>query len=444
MESENISIEEALPGPREDSLAFDLNSQSFYKKQEDTDVWTPIPRDCVKTHLVNCGYSKKPTGGGNSSVDNRIAEIVDKKSVNYAGELAGHDSGLLKVGKQTYLVTSGADLLTPVEGEWKTVEKLITNMFGAGDQRTYFYSWLKVALCARQAKVIIPGQAVVLAGKAGTGKSLLQLRIITPLLGGRSCKPMQFITGKTTFNKDLTRAEHWMMEDEHASTDIKSRRALGTAIKDITVNTMHRLHSKGKDAFMSVPLFVRLSISLNDEAENMLVLPPLDDSVLGKLMLFKVTSAFTEEVGDTEKRKEFEKQLEVEVPHFAWWLMNKWEIPEDLRDTRFGVKAYANPELLEVFDENAPELVMLELMDRAWFSGDSKQQAVRGKATDLQSQLVATESLVSFEARRLLYQNNTCGTYLGRLAVRCPDRVVKHGCGNGNPHTWTVLPPSTS
>jgi hypothetical protein len=444
METESNSFVEAAPSVTEDNLAFDKSSKNFFRKHSESDMWGEIPRDCVKTHLVNCGYSKKASAGGNSPVENRINEIVDKKAVDYAGELAGHDSGLLKVGKNTYLVTSGADLLKPVEGEWKTVEKLITNMFGDGDQRTYFYSWLKVALCARQAKVIIPGQAVVLAGKAGTGKSLLQLRVITPLLGGRSCKPMQFITGKTTFNKDLTRAEHWMMEDEHASTDIKSRRALGTAIKDITVNTMHRLHAKGRDAVMSAPLFVRLSISLNDEAENMLVLPPLDDSVLGKLMLFKVQSAFTEKVGDTEKRKEFERQLEVEMPHFAWWLMNVWEIPEAIRDTRFGVQAYANPELLDVFDENAPELVMLELMDRAWFSGDSSQKLVRGKATDLQSQLVAAESLVSFEARRLLYQNNTCGTYLGRLAVRRPDRVLKHGCGNGNPHTWTVLPPSTA
>lgn len=253
---------------------------------------------------------------------------------------------------------------------------------------------------------------------------------------------MQFVTGKTTFNKDLTRAEHWMMEDEHASTDIKSRRALGTAIKDITVNATQRLHAKGRDAFMSVPLFIRLSISLNDEAENMLVLPPLDDSVLSKLMLFRVKDAFGAGGGDLEKRKEFETQLAVEMPHFAWWLMNKWTIPEEIRDPRFGVKAYANPELLEVFDENAPELIMLELMDRAWFSGDSPQTLVRGRATDLQSQLVAAESLVSFEARRLLYQNNTCGVYLGRLAVRCPKRVLRHGCGNGNPYTWTVLPPA--
>lgn len=442
MSEDTESLEEALPKPVIDGVVFDRSSSRFFIESEDKKEWSPVLTDSVRTYLASKGLSAKRTkSNGPSEVDLKVLELQRENTVDYAGELAGHGPGLVRTGEASFLVTRGANLVKPVQGEWETLKKFMVNLFGDEEQLHYFYSWARVAVCARQSNVIIPGQAVILAGPAGCGKSLLQQRIITPLLGGRSAKPMQYVTGKTPFNKDLTRAEHWMMEDEHAATDIKSRRALGTAIKDITVNQQHRMHAKGRDACVSVPLFIRLTISLNDEAENMMVLPPLDDSVLGKLMLFHVRNAFDFDINEPEKRLAFEKAMGDELPAFLWFLLNRWVIPTEMQDTRFGVKAYANLEIVEVFDENAPELQMLELIDRAFFSGDSLKEK-HGTATEIQSELVAAESLVSYDARRLLYFNSACGVYLGRLAASRPERVVKRGSRGHRGFAWSIYPPT--
>src|SRR5258708_40122450 len=95
------------------------------------------------------------------------------------------------------------------------------------------------------------------------------------------------MAGLTHFNKDLFAAEHLMIEDEVASTAIKHRRHFATRIKDFTVNEVQSCHAKGRDAISLRP-FWRLTISLNDEPENLLILPPIDESLEDKIMLLKV------------------------------------------------------------------------------------------------------------------------------------------------------------
>src|SRR5204862_7823749 len=92
------------------------------------------------------------------------------------------------------------------------------------DQLSYGFAWLKVAYEALRAGVWRPGPALALAGPRNCGKSLLQ-QLITLILGGRSAKPYRYMRGGTEFNADLFGAEHLCIEDEHCSTDIRSRNA---------------------------------------------------------------------------------------------------------------------------------------------------------------------------------------------------------------------------
>lgn len=57
--------------------------------------------------------------------------------------------------------------------------------------------------------------------------------------------------------------------------DFRSRRNLRSHLKQMTVNEAQRLHAKNRDAIMVKP-FWRLSISLNDEPEDLHVLPTID------------------------------------------------------------------------------------------------------------------------------------------------------------------------
>jgi hypothetical protein len=80
-------------------------------------------------------------------------------------------------------------------------------------------------------------------GRTTAGKSLFQ-NLLTLILGGRTAKPYQYMMGATSFNADLFEAEHLAMEDEHASTDIRTRRHFGSQLKNVTVNDSQRCHGK--------------------------------------------------------------------------------------------------------------------------------------------------------------------------------------------------------
>ena len=46
------------------------------------------------------------------------------------------------------------------------------------------------------------------------------------------------------------------------------------------------------------------------------------------------------------------------------WLENEFEIPVEWRSSRFGVKEFQNPQLLESLDELSPATILLELIDQ--------------------------------------------------------------------------------
>jgi len=80
---------------------------------------------------------------------------------------------------------------------WETIKTLLTQMFG-GEQLEFFYGWLKMAYQSLTEGTFVPGQIPVFAGPRDCGKSLIQNKIITPILGGRDAKPYQYMVGATT------------------------------------------------------------------------------------------------------------------------------------------------------------------------------------------------------------------------------------------------------
>jgi hypothetical protein len=245
-----------------------------------------------------------------------------------------------------------------------------------------------------------------------------------------------------------------MIEDDVASTDIRARRKLSAGIKKVTVNTTQRCHPKGKTAFMLTP-FWRLSISLNDEPENLLILPPLDDSLLDKVMILKASMAsMPMPTESSEQRSRFWNTLMAELPAFLHFIEN-WEVPEKLRSQRFGVVAFQHPAISEALMEVQPETRLLSIIDLVIFHRDLKKEAAHeanpdhfvcptpqlwaGSAEDLESILTVKDGKFSREAQKLLYYSSACGTYLGRLQNMYPTRITSHKV-NGK-RLWEVKPP---
>jgi hypothetical protein len=137
-----------------------------------------------------------------------------------------------------------------------------------------------------------------------------------------------------------------------------------------------------------------------------------------------------------EERDLFWKTLLDELPAFVHFLLN-WDIPGELRSARFGVRHYHHPDILGALDELSNEMRMLNLIDEAL--PFTRGESWTGTSMDLERDLTAENSSVAYEARKVFYFNNACGTYLAGLARKAPDRVQKLS-RSGNTRQWQVNP----
>jgi hypothetical protein len=95
-------------------------------------------------------------------------------------------------GDRVALVDSSPIWISGEQGSWDTTMSLLINML-TPEQMKYFIYGLGFARASITQHIHVPGQALVLAGPAGSGKSLTQDLIITPFLGGRSGNPFPLL-----------------------------------------------------------------------------------------------------------------------------------------------------------------------------------------------------------------------------------------------------------
>jgi len=384
--------------------------------------WLPLPsgrflnldkRD-AQVHLMNAGLDADGMTGPLTNMQKVTLVAQTERAVDYANPLAGHRCGAFETtdGKRV-LVTSQARI--PSRGKSRDcpfIERFLEQLLGA-EQMHVFCLWLKVARAAQISGDFRPGQMLVLAGPSNCGKSLCQA-LITEFLGGRVGKPYRYMVGETAFNSDVCAAEHWCIEDENASTDIRTRRKFGASLKEATVNQNVSVHAKGRDA-ITLPLFRRVSLSVNDEPENLMILPPLDGSIIDKIILFRCAMARL-----PNERSETWQRILKELPNFVTQV-ECFRIPKSMVCPRFGVTAFHNPSLLEALNEVAPETRLQALIDavleKDWEKNDAPWD---GTAEELEQRLRA--SSFNFAVDRLLHYSSACGTYLARLAAKLPSR----------------------
>ena len=181
-------------------------------------------------------------------------------------------------------------------------------------------------------------------------------------------------------------------------------------------------------------------MSLNDEPERLLVLPPVDEDIADKLMLLKVTKRdMPMPTGTADEMDAFWGALLAELPAFIHFLLH-WPIPEALSSPRFGIKHYHHPELLAGLEAQAPELQLLDIIDRELFRG-GYDKPMSGLAVEFQNRLTGDGCDYRRQAGALLHSATSCGTYLARLVGKFPDRVTSRRI-NGRTQ-YTVHPPYT-
>lgn len=437
------AVTNALPLPP----LYYLPSDGSYWKEDEAGKWIRINEGSAMLEIRLAGFDAK-AGTPLTEAERCRLGIQTRQNIVYAAPLAGYRAGLHRCNENDVLVTESPRLLVPQAGEWPNLRAVFEGLLGDPnhDQLPYFYGWLKRACESVRRGQWLAGQALALAGPVGGGKSLTQ-NLITVMLGGRSAKPYLYMTGATSFNGDLFRAEHLMVEDEAESRDIRARRRFAASIKSIAVNRDQSCHPKNRPAVTLTPRW-RLTISLNDDPERLLVLPPLNPDVADKIILLKTRKQAMPMPTETpEQQAAFWNMLVAELPAFLAFL-DEWEIPAELRSQRFGVIHFHHPEVAELLRKTAPEYLLLELIDQALGFGARDRVlfpppaavAWDGSALELKQRLTGERSPVAREASRLLDYPNACGQLLGRLQSDDSLQRVSSRLVNGQTR-WTITPP---
>jgi len=432
-------IIEKLPLPP----VFYHGREASFWREDDKGGWIKINESSAKNFVANHGYAKQVNlTEPNSEADDCIMRIQDSQNVAYVGSLAGYHSGIFEMAGNLVLVTSSPKFVEARAGEWPTLASLFEGMFvyEGLDQRPYFYGWLKAAMASLRARHWRASQMLALAGEAGSGKSLTQ-NLITEMFGGRSRKPYRAMTGATTFNSELFGGEHLILEDESAAVDIRSRTNFGANIKSLLANMDQSCHAKHAEAITLRPIW-RMTLTLNVEPENLLVLPPFRSDILDKIIALRVkNSPMPMLTGTPEQEKAFWARLVSELPAFLHFL-ETWTIPAEIVDPRYGVRAFQHHEICEKLDETSPEMRLLEFIDEEMVF-DNFHREWTGTAVVLTRHLLRENSGCRDEARRLLSWGSACGSYLGRLedstAPYIAGRVRSHRV-NGIRH-WIISRP---
>ena len=154
------------------------------------------------------------------------------------------------------------------------------------------------------------------------------------------------------------------------------------------------------------------------------VLPPLDDDVADKLMIFKVRKYPLPMPTRTPAQKAaFWEALMHELPMFVHFL-DQWSIPEEMRCDRYGVKHHHDPELVCLLRSTSPEEHLAELI-RDFILDDLQSEYWEGTASELETRLHAEKGQCCTKAQKVLTRSNSCGAFLGRLERHYPHIISR-------------------
>jgi len=107
---------------------------------------------------------------------------------------------------------------------------------------------------------------------------------------------------------------------------------------------------------------------------------------------------------------------------------------EKYKDSRFGLKAFQHPDLVEVLKEMSHEIRFLELIDIIVVPDHS---IWKGTKEELETALLEDRTYKR-QVERLLYYPNALQTYLRRLAKARPNQV-RNVKGHGGKRFWEIM-----
>ncbi len=419
---------EGLPGDDllDVQLVYCSPTTAWYTKN-DRGTWIKASESRAAHLLREAGFSNR-SEVEISPLQLELNQRMRSKDVDFAGYIAGWAQGVHETDGKRVLVTMAPTLPIARSVQWPRLRGFLDGLLGE-EQCLRFLCWLHFRRKSLLTHQWLPGQAIVLMGPKGCGKSFLQ-HVVTQALGGRSAKPWRYMKGETQFNLDLIGAEHLSIEDDAPTRDIRTRRAVGNAIKTMLYGRCQSAHGKGLNAVTLEPRWA-MTVSLNDEPENIAVIPPIDESLEDKITIFRCSYSPRPIDAGMREQEWLSMVLHAELAGMLHEV-DTIVVPPEWGDARSGVAAFQHPDALAVLKSISPEAALLELINEhiledIWDgSANDLEDALRTKAPD--------------RLRTITTWHNAVGTYLGRLSKEHPHRFQHRKTARGN--VWRILAPN--
>jgi len=363
--------------------------------------------------------------------------------VQWHGSIAGHAQGLaVDTNDLPILITSEAKTPRPSSGDAPIISEIVGGAFADPTATMVFMSWLAGRYKAVRSHVHIPSPMMVLAGEINSGKSLIAW-IVAQTLGGRTANPYASWSGGMLWNDDLVSSELLLVDDCVGSTDIRSRRNFGASFKEAIYPHVIQLRKRNASSIAVRPVWACV-VCCNDTPESLQIIPPLDNDLADKVALLHVIGVkLPVDTSTPDGRAELQALIRSELPAFAQQLMD-WVTPEELHDSRSGIKAWRDPILTDAVDAHSPQRRLEDLLETAlthmglW--GDLPRDMT---AADIQGRLEDSQSPVRDQARQLCTWHGAMGSALAKLARSGSDFVeVSPNTVAGKPPRYWVSPPN--
>lgn len=342
-----------------------------------SDRWVDFSREDFGQWLKVAGFDgAKPRGGTCSEIDRIEMDVKLTRRVSRALPFVHYKPGVIQYGKVQYLNTSCVRCLHPVDigtvdgvrwarEHFPFIWELLRTMFSEPDgvdhydQLSHFLGWLKHFYANALQYEPKPGQAVVIVGPPGKGKTFLSRRVISPLVGGWA-DASSFLVDDSQWTDTVIEAPVMAIDDSIMSSDTRAITRFSNKIKKVVANANVTYNAKFQKSG-DVPWFGRVIITANADSESLRVLPDMDLNLRDKISLFKASDhkiAFP-------SWQETEAIVQRELPYFARWLLS-WQIPETLlaSEQRFGVLSFQHPDLYSESMQHGVAGIVLEILSR--------------------------------------------------------------------------------
>lgn len=394
----------------ESLLDFHYDGQNFWRTN--TGYGLKETQETVQLSLRRMGFSMKAKKGAPlSEVEEALFHIQSAKRVDGAAPCLFDPNKVATLPDGRKIVnTSRVRAIQPAtDGDTHLWPWLSTYLSGLLDAEAlcpegispydYFWAWASRAYRSCFERQPLSGQAIILAGETGRGKTLFGRGVMGTLCGGWA-EAGAYLTGKTSFNKEISEMPIWTIDDNESAVDFKEQRRFTELMKKAVANPTVDAHHKGRDSQL-VPWTGRVIMGTNLDAHSLSAIPSLDQSNRDKLMAFQTPTGGSRMVFPSNA--EVQAILSKELPHFARWLLDYSPNPKVMGDSRYGVRSYFHPGVEQAARDNSPRQQILEIIEifaKEIRAANPKRELWKGSATQLVGEMTEMPILRGFTVLR--------------------------------------------